>query len=115
MWGENGVGCPEGLRWGTSDDSRSGLAQESIAEIALSELREEICSAARQRGTEHAEAGGRFELEKFVSCSSDGRWGRTKWDLGGGEPLDNHHRRTTLGTAPKVLGVRGRGDILFRW
>jgi hypothetical protein len=77
--------------------------KESIAEIALSELREQICSAARRRGTEHAEAGEGFELEKMVSCSSDGPWRRTKLDLGGGEPLDNHHWPTTLGTTPKFI------------
>ncbi len=77
--------------------------RESIAETALSRLEEEICSAVRRRGTEHVETGEGLELERVVSCSSsDQRW-RPELDVRSGEPLDDHHRSTTLGAAPKVM------------
>ena len=80
---------------------------ENIAETALRRLEEEICSEARRRSMEHAEARKEFEIEQVVSCGSGDSWWRTKLDFGRGEPLDDHHRSTTLGAAPKVARVIG--------
>ena len=72
-------------------------------EDALRKLRMESCCGLRRRETEHAEWREGFGLEGNVSCGrSEQRW-RAKLDLGSSEPLDDHHRSTTLGTAPQVM------------
>jgi hypothetical protein len=95
------------VRWSTADDSGSWLPRKRIADSAVRKLEEEICSATGRRDAEHAETREGFELEKVVSCGSGGQWRGTKLDLGSREFLDDYHRATTLGTAPKVLGVAG--------
>ena len=61
--------------------------------------------AARHRGTERAEPHEVLVLRRVGSCgSSDRRW-RTKLNLGSGEPFDDLHRFTTVGTAPEIARV----------
>ncbi len=107
-WEETAVWkVAETVRWSTAEDFGSGLAEESIAETVLRRWEEEICSGARRKGTERAEACEGLELERAVSCDSGDQWWRTKLDFGRGEPLDDYHRSTTLGAAPKVARVIG--------
>ncbi len=69
---------------------------------------EEACSATRRRGAERAETRNVFVLWIVVSCGNDDQdeW-RTELDLGGSEPLDDHHRSTALGTEPKIARTIG--------
>lgn len=97
----------EAVRWSRADDSGSWLPRKSIAEKALRKLGEEIGSARRHTRTEHAETRKEFEIEKVVSCSSGGQRRRTKLDLESRELLDDHHRATTLGAAPKFMRAGG--------
>jgi hypothetical protein len=65
------------------------------------------------RGAERAEAPGVSELETVFSCrSGDHRWG-TKLDFGSGEPCDDLHASSTLGTAIKIRSVFGGGSVFF--
>ena len=57
--------------------------------------------------TDRAEGRRVFVTLRVVSCGGDQRW-RTKLHLGSGEPLDDHHRSSTLGAEPKI--ARGRED-----
>jgi hypothetical protein len=97
----------EAVRCRREDDCGSWLPRKCIAETALRKLGEEIGSARRHTGTEHAETRKEFEIEKVVSCSSGGQRRRTKLDLESRELLDDHHRATTLGAAPKFMRVAG--------
>ena len=76
---------------------------------------EGICSAIRREATERAEERRVFVMLRVVSCGGDQRW-RTKLHLGSREPLDDHHRSSTLGTEPKIARVAGACRVLFgRW
>jgi hypothetical protein len=76
-------------------------------------VEEEICFAARRRGTKHAETREGFELERVVSYGSGDHGWRTKLDFDSREPFYDHHRSTTLGTAPEIAQVIGGGGVLF--
>jgi hypothetical protein len=70
---------------------------------------ERICSAIRRTTTDRGEARRILLMERVVSCGSgDQRW-RTKLHFGSREPLDDHHRSSTLGAEPKIRGVRVLG------
>jgi hypothetical protein len=93
----------ETVRESTAADGESWLRRERIAAAALRRRGNEFCSALRRREMEHAETREGYGLERVVSCGrSEQRW-RAKLDLGSSEPLDDHHRSTTLGTAPQVM------------
>jgi len=111
-WEETAVwSVAESVRKSTAGDAGNGLGQESIEEEALRKLRMEFCSGLRRRETEHAERRGGFGLERSVSCGrSEQRW-RTKLDFCSREPFDDHHRSTTLGTAPETVRA---SSILIR-
>lgn len=78
-----------------------GSAKPSVRE-SVEKRKEEICLAAKRRGTERSEARKVFVLWTAVSCGSrDQDRGRTELDLGSRKSLDDCHRPTTLGTEPK--------------
>jgi hypothetical protein len=116
-WGKTEVqSAPEAVQQSTTDGSGSWFVRRSIPETARRKLGKEICFAARRRGTEHAQTRGGFAFDRVVSCSGrDRRW-RTKLDFCSGEPFNDHHRSTTLGTAPEIVRAR---DVLIglrvRW
>src|SRR2546425_8655407 len=60
------------------------------------------------------QAGKLFGMVTAVSCGKcdSQRWG-TELDLGSGEPLDDDHRRATVGTKPKRARFPGRGCFWF--
>jgi hypothetical protein len=73
----------------------------------------ETCSAIRRRATDRGEARRIFLLWRVVSCGDAAlRW-RTKLHLGSGEPLEDHHRSSTLGAEPKITGVLGAWRVLL--
>src|SRR5258708_3874706 len=72
---------------------------------------EGICSAIRREATDRAEKRRVFVMLRVVSCGGDQR-GRKKLHLGSGEPLDDHHRSSTLGTEPKIARVVGARRVL---
>src|SRR6266852_7376570 len=73
---------------------------------------EGICSAIRREATDRAEKRRVFVMLRVVSCGGDPRW-RTKLHLGSREPLDDHHRSSTLGAEPKIARVVGARRVLF--
>src|SRR5260370_41301562 len=72
---------------------------------------EGICSAIRREATDRAERRRVFVTWIVVSCGDDQRW-RTELYLGSGEPLDDHHRSSTLGAEPKIARVGGARRVL---
>ena len=93
--------------------SEVGCCEKVSREAWLKKLQEEIGSAARRRIPERFETRDSFELEKIVSCRSrDQRW-RAKLDFGSGEPFDDLHWSSTLGTGIKIRRVFGGGSVLF--
>ena len=118
QWGEGEVSrCAGGVRRSAEDNTaRRGVGRS--AKLSLTESgekrEEEICSVARRRGTERGEARKVFVLWTAVSCGSHDQGGRrTKLDLGSCKSLDDPHRRTTLGTAPKRTRFIGSGCFWF--
>ena len=79
----------------------------------LKELEEGIGLTARHRDTERPEGRRVFEWERVVSCRNADPWWRTKLDLGSGEPFDDLHWSSTLGTAIKIPSVLGGGSVFF--
>src|SRR3989454_1924426 len=60
------------------------------------------------------QAGKLFGMGTAVSCGNcDSQGGGTELDLGSGEPLDDDHRRATVGTKPKRARFPGRGCFWF--
>ena len=57
-----------------------------------------------------AETREGFELESVASCGSNGQRRRPKLDFRSGEPFNDYHRSTTLGTAPEIVWV---GSVLI--
>ena len=76
-------------------------------ETALRRLEAKTCLVARRREMEHAGRRAGFELERVVSCGSDGQRWRTKLDFRSGKSFDYHHWPTTLGTVPEIARARG--------
>ena len=54
-----------------------------------------------------------FELDKVISCCSGERRRRTELDFGSRKPLDDLHRTTALGTAPKTKRGFNISNVLF--
>jgi len=79
----------------------------------LKERKEGSNPTARQRGANRAEAREEFELERVISCCSREHRRRTELDFGSRKPLDDLHRTTALGTAPKTKRVFSGGNVLF--
>jgi hypothetical protein len=90
-----------------------GAATEPRKEVLLKGPQERICFGARQRDTECARRAEFFGLKRVVSCGSGAQGWRTKLDVGGGEPLDDLHGSSTVGTTIKIRSVLGGGSVLF--
>ena len=109
--------CAGGVRRSAEDNTVRPRADRS-ARLSLTESvekgEEEICSAARRRGTGRGEARKVFGLWTAVSCGSRGQDGwRTELDLGRSKSLDDDHGPATLGTEPKRARFIGSGRFLF--
>jgi hypothetical protein len=93
-----------------------GYGEKVSRYLGLKRLPERSCLAVRQRDRGCGEARGVFALERVVSCSRvEPRW-RTELDLGSGEPFDDLHWSSTLGTAIKIRSVLGGGSVFFgKW
>jgi hypothetical protein len=76
-------------------------------------VEEGIGLKARHRDTECLKVPRVFELETVVSCRGADPWWSTKLDFGSGEPLDDLHWSSTLGTAIKIGNVFGGGSKFF--
>jgi|SRR5580700_4532033 hypothetical protein len=100
----------------TADDtvrSEAGYCEKMLRRECVRKPEEEICSGIRRRATDRGEARRVFFLWRVVSCGSAApRW-RTKLHLSSGEPLDDHHRSSTLGAEPKITGVLGAWRVLL--
>ena len=79
----------------------------------MKERKEGSNPTARQRGANRAEAREEFELERVISCCSREQRRRTELDFGSRKLLDDLHRTTALGTAPKTKRVFSGGNVLF--
>ena len=91
----------------------SGLRWRVVRRRLLKELKERSYSAERRRNADRAEAREEFELERVLSCCSREHGRRTELDFGSRKPLDDLHRTTALGTAPKTKRVFSGGNVLF--
>ena len=116
QWWEGAVSnCAGAMRRSAQDNGvwpgAEGRVKKSSTE-GVEKREEEICSAARRRGTERDEARNVFVLGTAVSCGDRDRW-RTKLDLGSRKSLDNDHRPTALGTEPKRARFLGDGCFLL--
>ncbi len=101
---------------GTTHDTvhaEIGYGKKVSRRLWLKKLEEEIGLTARHRDTERREGRRVFELERVVSCRNADRWWRTKLDFGSGEPFDDLHWSSTLGTAIKIPSVFGGGSVFF--
>ena len=90
-----------------------GAAIEFRKEMSLKGPQERACFAARQSDTECAGRAEFSELKRVVSCGSGDHGWRTKLDLGGGEPLDDLHGASTVGTAIEIRSVFGGGSVVL--
>ena len=79
----------------------------------MKERKEGSNPTARRRGANRAEAREEFELERVISCCSREQRRRTELDFGSRKLLDDLHRTTALGTAPKTKRVFSGGNVLF--
>lgn len=93
--------------------SEVGYCEKVPREAWLKKLQEEIGSGARRRSPERFETRSSFELEKIASCRSRDQWWRAKLDFGSGEPFDDLHWSSALGTGIKIRSVFGGGSVLF--
>jgi len=66
-WGKTAASSvAEAVRQSTADDSWKWLLRKSVSERALRKLEEEICFAARRRGTKHSETRITSEWRPFA-------------------------------------------------
>ncbi len=103
-------GCAETVRRRTADHTArpESVFLEKISQSEpLRKPKEQICSVIRRTTTGRGEARRILLMERVISCGrGDQRW-RTKLHFGSCEPLDDHHRSSTLGAEPKIRGVLG--------
>src|SRR2546422_9676116 len=108
--------CFGTVRRSTGDDTtrpETGYCGKMLRRECVRKPDEGICSAIRRRATDRDKARRVFLLWRVVSCgSAHPRW-RTKLHLGSGEPLNHHHRSSTLGAEPKITGVLGGWRVLL--
>jgi hypothetical protein len=81
----------------------------SLLAVDHGEKRErEIPCPRRRTGTESAKPAKILVMSMVVSCGGRDwkRW-RTELDFGGSESFDDHHRASTLRTAPKIFRTIG--------
>lgn len=93
-----------------------GEGEQMPPRVSLRRPEERICGVTGQRDTKQDEARGGFALQRVVSCGRADLWWRTKLDFGGGEPFDDPHWSSTLGTPIKIRSTSsgGRGFLLRR-
>jgi hypothetical protein len=103
------------LQGTTHDTVRAEIGYgEKVSQRRWSKKVEEgIGLTARHRDAPRLEVPGVFELERVVSCRRADPWWRTKQDFGSGEPFDDLHWSSTLGTAIKIASVFGGGSVFF--
>ena len=98
-------------RRSTAGDMGSGtvVGEASLLTVDDREKREEeICCPRRCRSAAGAETPKTLVMSIVVSCgSADRKRWRTKLDFGGSESFDDHHRASTLRTAPKIFRTIG--------
>jgi hypothetical protein len=114
----------EGAALSRAETVLQGATQDTVrAEIGYGEkvsqrrwskkLEEGIGLTAGHRDAERLEGRRVFELEKVVSCRRADPWWRTKLDFGSGQPFDDLHWSSTLGTEIKIGNVFGGGSVFF--
>src|SRR5260370_8126930 len=103
--------CAEAVRRSAKDSTtwagagrRARQPQTETAE----KREEEICSAARRRTTNRAEARSVSELWRVVSCGSGDHEGRrTELDFSSRKPFDAHHWSPAFSAAPNLTCLMG--------
>jgi hypothetical protein len=115
-WEGAALSRAETLLQGTTHDTvraEIGYGEKVSQRLCSKKLEEGIGLTARQRDAERLEVPRVFELERVVSCRSADPWWRTKLNFGSGEPFDDLHWSSTLGTAIKIGNVFGGGSVFF--
>jgi hypothetical protein len=94
------------VRQSTANDpvrTEAYYCEKMLRRECLEKLEEEIGSAIRRRTADRGEARRVFVMWRVLSCGSgEHRW-RTKLHLDSRESLDDYHRSSTLGAAPKIV------------
>ena len=114
----------EGAALSRAETVLQGTTQDTVrAEIGYGEkvsqrrwskkLEEGIGLTAGHRDAQRLEGRRVFELERVVSCRNADPWWRTKLDFGSGQPFDDLHWSSTLGTAIKIGTVFGGGNVFL--
>jgi len=103
------------LQGTTQDTVRAEIdyGEKVSPRLWLKKVEEGIDWATRHSGTGRPGGCRVFELERVVSCRSADLWWRTKLEFGSGEPFDDLHWSSTLGTAIKIGNVFGVGSVFF--
>ena len=96
-------------------DAEIGYGEKVSQRLWSKKVEEGIDLTARQRDAQRLEVPRVFELERVGSCRRADPWWRTKLDFNSGEPLNDPHRTTALGTTIKFRGVFGDGSVLLGW
>ena len=101
-WEGAALSHAETVLQGTTHDTvraEIGYGEKVSQRLWSKKVGEGIGLTARHRDAEHLEVPRVFELERIVSCRRADPWWRTKLDFGSGEPFDDLHWSSTLGTA----------------
>ena len=115
-WEGAALSRAETLLQGTTHDTvraEIGYGEKVSQRLCSKKLEEGIGLTARQRDAERLEVPRVFELERVVSCRSADPWWRTKLNFGSGEPFDDLHWSSALGTAIKIGNVFGGGSVFL--
>ena len=99
------------LQGTTPDTVRAEIGYGAKTVVEEGERRDRFDDEAQR--CERLEVPRVFELERVVSCRRADPWWRTKLDFGSGEPFDDLHQPSTLGTAIKIGNVFGGRSVFF--
>jgi hypothetical protein len=115
-WEGAALSRAEAVLQGTTHDTvrtEIGNGEKVSQRLWSKKVEEGIDLTARHRDAERLEGRRVFELERVVSCRGADPWWRTKLDFGSGEPFDDLHWSSTLGTAIKMGNVFGGRSVFF--
>ena len=115
-WEGAALSRAETVLQGTTQDTvraEIGCGEKVSQRLWSKKLEEGIGLTARQGDAECLEVARVFELERVVSCRRADPWWSTKLDFGSGQPFDDLHWSSTLGTAIKIGNVFGGRGVLF--
>jgi hypothetical protein len=115
-WEGAALSRAETVLQGTTHDTvhaEIGYGEKVSQRLWPKKVEEGIGLTAGHRDAQRLEVARVFGLERVVSCRRADPWWRAKLDFGSGEPFDDLHWSSTLGTAIKIGNVFGGGSVFF--